>query len=160
MSALIVRPVRKGDTDLIYELLHEFAVHDDLMYMFAITPEIIERDYLGERPLINCELAFEGEAPVGIANWYWKYASFPAKRVLYLEDIYIRPAFRGKGYGTEMMARLAQEALKANAERMEWSVLPQNTRSIALYERLGAKRMQDWHVFRLTGEALEKLGEG
>lgn len=160
MSALTIRPASKGDTALIYELLHEFAVHDDLMYMFQITPEIVDRDYLSDKPLINCDLAFEGTKPAGIASWYWKYTSFAAKRVLYLEDIYIRPTFRGKGYGTEMLARLAREALNADAARMEWSVEPKNTRTIALYERLGAKPVTGWNVYRLTGAELAKLGEG
>lgn len=153
-----IRPARADDADLILALLGELAAYEKLTDKFKITPAVIARDYFGERPLIHCDLAFEGNAPAGIATWHWKYGSFAASRSLYLEDLFVRPQFRGCGYGKKLLAHLAQTAVKAGAAHVEWSVLPWNTPSIEFYERLGAERMVDWLIYQLSGDALQKLG--
>src|ERR1700744_2870850 len=158
MAEFHIRCASANDTDLILALLHELAVYEKLTDKFKTTPDVSARDYFGERPLIYCDLAFEGDAPAGIATWHWKYASFAAARSLYLEDLFVRPQFRGRGYGKALLRHLAQTAVKADAVRMEWSVLPWNTPSIEFYELLGAQRMTDWHIYRLTGDALRNLG--
>jgi GNAT superfamily N-acetyltransferase len=158
MAQYVIRAAKSDDADLILALLHELAVYEKLTDKFKITPEIIARDYFCEQPLIHCDLVFEGETPAGIAAWQWNYSSFAAARVLYLEDLFVRPKFRGRGYGKALLEHLAQRAVKAGAARMEWSVLPWNTPSIDFYEFLGAERMTDWLIYRLSGDALQTLG--
>lgn len=157
MSALTIRPARPGDEELIYTLLHELAVYEKLTGKFRITREIIRRDYLCAQPLLNCDLAYEGETPVGVTTWYWTYMSFAARRALYLEDLYVRPEFRGKGYGKTLLAHLARKAVEAGAGRVSWQVLPWNTPSIDFYEGIGAERLTEWLVYDLAGAALETL---
>ena len=157
---LTIRPARKGEEALILTLLTELADYEKLLDKFHITLDLIRRDYLGERPLLNCDLAFEGDAPAGIASWYWMYSSFAAKRAIYLEDLYVRPAFRGKGYGKSLLAHLAKTAVGAGAERIDWSVLDWNKPSIDFYEGIGARAVTGWYVYRLEAEALQKLGGG
>jgi len=140
-------------------LLHELAVYEKLTDKFRITRAVIARDYLGARPLIECDLAFDGDEPVGIATWYWTYASFAAARGIYLEDLFVRPQFRGRGIGKALLAGLARRALKGGAGRVEWSVLDWNKPSIDFYESLRARRGDGWLIYRLEGEALEDLAD-
>jgi GNAT superfamily N-acetyltransferase len=141
-----IRQARPGDEDAILSLLTALADYEKLLDRFHVTKAVIARDYLGERPLIQADLAFEGERAVGIASWYWAYASFAAKRVIFLEDLFVPPEFRGHGYGKALMAHLARTAVKAGADGVEWRVLDWNKPSIDFYESLRAKRSTDWHV--------------
>jgi GNAT superfamily N-acetyltransferase len=157
---LTIRPARKGEEALILSLLTELADYEKLLDKFHITLDVIRRDYLGEQPLLNCDLAFDGESPAGMASWYWMYSSFAAKRAIYLEDLFVRPAFRGKGYGKSLLAHLARTAVQAGAERIDWSVLDWNKPSIDFYEGIGARAVTGWYVYRLEAEALQRLGGG
>ncbi len=160
MSRFAIRRALPGDEALILAMLRELADYEKLLDKFHITEEVIRRDYLSERPLINCDLAFEGDAPAGIASWYWVYSSFAAKRAIYLEDLYVRPALRGKGYGKALLAHLAKTAVAAGAQCVDWSVLDWNKSSLDFYDSLGAKAVEGWYVYRLQDEALKKLGDG
>jgi GNAT superfamily N-acetyltransferase len=157
MTGLSIRKARTGDEDLVLMLLHELADYEKLLHRFHITSEIIRRDYLCEHPLLHCDLAFEGGAPVGIATWYWTYHSFAARRGIFLEDLYVRPRTRGKGYGKALLAHLADTALKNGGGQVEWEVLDWNQPSIDFYEGIGATRQGGWHTYRLQDEALRKL---
>jgi diamine N-acetyltransferase len=154
-----IRPARPGDEALILALLRELAIYEKLMDRFHIDEAVIGRDYLGANPLISCDLAFEGEAPAGLATWYWSYASFAAKRGIYLEDLFVRPQLRGRGYGKALLVHLARRAVKAGGGHVQWSVLDWNKPSIDFYEGLGATTEKEWLVYRLTGEALEDLAQ-
>lgn len=154
---LNIRPAEVGDEDIILALLHELAEYEKLTDKFKITREIITRDYLCEHPPIRCDLAYEGEKPAGIATWYWTYTSFAAMRGIFLEDLFVRPEFRGRGYGKALLANLAKHAAKANASRVEWSVLDWNEPSIRFYESLGAERVGGWYIYRLIDDALKNL---
>ncbi len=125
---------------------------------FRITREIVTRDYLSAQPLIQCEIALEADAPIGIATWYFTYSSFAAKRGIYLEDLFVRPAARGHGYGKALLAHLAARAREHGADRLDWAVLTWNASAIKFYESLGAKAVSDWHIYRLAGDALAKMG--
>ena len=157
MNGLTIRKARKGDEDLVLTLLHELAEYEKLLDRFHITSEIIARDYFREQPLLNCDLAFEGGTPMGIAAWYWTYHSFAAQRGIYLEDLFVRPAARGKGYGKALLVHLAKTAVDAGGAQIAWEVLPWNTPSIEFYELIGAKKLTDWLVYNLSGDALQKL---
>ncbi len=150
----IIRPAKAGDAGLILALLHELAVYEKLQDRFHITEAVIARDYFGAQPLIACDLAFEGDKPVGVASWYRIYASFAAKRGIYLEDLFVRPEFRGRGYGKKLLATLAR---RADGGHVDWSVLDWNKPSIDFYESIGAKASNGWTVYRLSGAALEDL---
>jgi GNAT superfamily N-acetyltransferase len=157
--ACVIRAARAGDEDSILSLLRALAEYEKLLDRFHITRAVIARDYLGERPLIHAELAFDGALCCGVATWYWAYSSFAAKRVIFLEDFFVQSELRGKGYGKALLAHLARIAMKHDAEAIEWRVLDWNKPSIDFYEGLRAKRSTDWHVYHLSGEALEDLAD-
>jgi len=154
-----IRSARSGDEDTILTLLYELAEYEKLTDKFAITREIVTRDYLSPQPLIHCELAFEDDAPIGIATWYFTYNSFAAKRGLYLEDLFVRPAARGHGHGKALLAHLATRAREHGADRVDWAVLTWNAPAIAFYESLGAQAVRDWFIYRLAGDALKELSD-
>jgi GNAT superfamily N-acetyltransferase len=154
-----IRPAKQRDEDTIFSLLQALAEYERLTDKFKITREIILRDYLCERPMLNCDLAFADAKPVGIASWYWTYSSFAAKRALFLEDLFVLPEERGHGYGKALLAHLARTAVRADAVRVEWEVLDWNEPSIRFYESIGARKMTDWFVFQLSGDAMKKLGD-
>ena len=160
MAELHIRRARAGEEGVILSLLRDLADYEKLLHRFHITEDVIRRDYLSAQPLLNCDLAFADATPVGIATWYWTYASFAATRGLYLEDLFVRPEFRGKGYGKTLLSHLAKTAVAAGASRVEWQVLPWNAPSIEFYELLGAERLSDWYVYRLTDAPLKKLAGG
>ena len=158
MSEFTIRQGRSGDEALILQLLVELAEYEKLREKFHINEEVIRRDYLGTEPLLNCDLAFAGNEAVGIATWYWNYSSFAAKRAIYLEDLFVRPMVRGKGYGKALLAHLARTAVAAGARSVDWSVLDWNKPSIEFYDSLGARPVTGWIVYRLEGDALAALG--
>jgi GNAT superfamily N-acetyltransferase len=160
MDQFSIRPSQLGDEELILQLLLELAEYEKLLEKFHVSEDVIRRDYLGSHPLLHCDLAFEGGAPVGVATWYWKYSSFAAKRAIFLEDLFVRPAFRGKSYGKAFLRHLARRALAAGAKNVEWSVLDWNKPSIDFYDSLGARPVEGWIVYGLEGEALNRLAEG
>jgi GNAT superfamily N-acetyltransferase len=159
MSALSIRKARAGDEDVIHALLHGLAEYEKLLWRFHVTREDVVRDYLCDDPLIHCELAFEGAAPAGIATWFWTYAGFAAKRGLYIEDLFVFPAFRGRGYGKALLAHLAKIAAQAGAIRVDWNVLDWNKPAIDFYERLGARPQEGAPYYRLERDAMKKLAE-
>jgi GNAT superfamily N-acetyltransferase len=160
VSDFLIRAGRKGDEEAIYLLLYDLAAYEKLLDRFKITRDVIARDYLSEHPLCHVDVAFEGDKPVGVMSWYWIYTSFAAARGIYLEDLFVRPEFRGKGYGKKLLAHLAKRAVEAKASRVEWAVLDWNKPSIEFYELLGARRHDGWFTYRLTDDALASLAKG
>jgi len=158
MAELSIRRAGPGDEALILTLLRELADYEKLLDVFHVTEEVIRRDYLSPQPLVQCELAFDGDAPVGAMTWYWTYSSFAAKRSIYLEDLFVRKAARGRGHGKALLVHLAKTGAQVGAHRVEWSVLDWNKPSIEFYDSLGARPVQGWYVYRLEGDALRKLG--
>jgi len=159
MADFTIRAAKNGDQDLILALLYELADYEKLLDRFHVTKDVVLRDYFGEAPLCHCDLAFEGDAPAGIATWYWIYNSFAAKRCIYLEDLFVRPAFRGKGYGKTLLTYLAKAATDAGAGGVQWAVLDWNKPSIDFYDSLGARRVDGWYTYRLEGEALKGVAQ-
>ena len=120
MPDLVIRRARPGDEDLILALLRELAEYEKLLDRFQITREVIVRDCLGAEPLLNCDLAFEGEMPAGVATWFWTYGSFAAVRKIFLADLFVRPGFRGRHYGKALIANLAKRALDHGGAGVDW----------------------------------------
>lgn len=160
MGEFSIRRCRPGDETLILKLLRELAEYEELLERFHVSEDVIRRDYLGAEPVLNCDLAFEGASAIGIASWYWIYSSFAAKRAIYLEDLFVRPEMRGKGYGKLLLAHLAKTALAVGGIGVDWSVLDWNKPSIEFYEGIGARRVGGWYVYRLQDEALRRLADG
>ena len=159
MSGFLIRKARTGDEDAIYRLLYGLAEYEKLLWRFHVTREEVVRDYLCDNPLIHAELLFEGETPAGGATWFWTYAGFAAKRGLYIEDLFVFPAFRGRGYGKALLAHMAMLAVRSGAIRVDWNVLDWNKPAIEFYERLGARPQEGAPYYRLDGEALKKAAQ-
>ncbi|MBS0273877.1 MAG: GNAT family N-acetyltransferase [Proteobacteria bacterium] len=158
MEKFSIRRAVRGEEGIVLALLRELADYEKLLGKFHITAEVIARDYFCAQPLLHCDLAFEGGTPVGCATWYWTYHSFAARRGVFLEDLFVRPDTRGKGYGKALLSHLARTALENGGGQVEWEVLDWNQPSIEFYEGIGAKRQGGWHTYRLEGDALKKMG--
>ena len=154
-----IRAARPGDEDTMFALLFELAEYEKLTGVFQITPETIERDFLSPQPRCHCELAFASGEPVGIANWFYSYATFATARKIYLADLFVKPSQRGKGLGKALLAHLARRALSEGVAQLEWEVLDWNKPSIDFYESIGARLASEWLIYRLGGEQLEKLAQ-
>jgi|SRR5579871_2205676 len=160
MSAIEIRCATAGDEAIIVDLLKELAAYERFSYKFRLTPEAVRRDFFDGTPRISCDLAFADGEPAGIMTWYPTYSSFAAARGIYLEDFYVRPSLRRRGIGRAFVADLARRAVETGCLKLEWSVLTWNKPSIAFYETLHAERVDDWHIYRLAGEALNALTRG
>lgn len=159
MANVTIRPAVTGEEGLILALLRELAEYEKLLDVFHIDEAVVRRDYLSETPLCHADLAFAGDVPVGIATWYWKYASFAARRVIHLEDLFVRPAVRGAGHGLALLRHLAKKAVAVDGA-VDWFVLDWNAPSIKFYDGIGAKPVEGWLSYRLEGEAAKTLAGG
>ena len=158
-TALAIRDARPGDEDAIVSCLREFAEFEKLTHIFRLTPEIVSRDFMGERRRVQCDVARWDGAFAGLMIWFRTYATFSAVPVIFLEDIFVKPAFRRLGIGTAFLAHLARRARAEGAAHIDWVVLDWNSDAIEFYARLGAPATTDWRVCRLTGEALDRLAQ-
>jgi GNAT superfamily N-acetyltransferase len=154
MSDFVIRGAAPADSAAIVGLLRELADFEMLLDHFTLTEDQVRRDMFDQA--CQCELAFQGDEAVGIATWFWTYKSFRAVKGLYVEDLYVKPVFRGRGLGRRFLARLARKA-HAVQGLMEWRVLDWNAPAIAFYQGLGARLVPEWKDCRLEGQALERL---
>jgi GNAT superfamily N-acetyltransferase len=154
MNDFVIRAAQPSDASTIVALLREFAAYEKLLEHFTLKEADVVRDMFGAA--CQCELAFQNGEPVGIATWFWTYKSFRAVKGLYIEDLYVRPAYRGRGLGRQFLVRLAHNALAAGG-LLEWRVLDWNAPAIAFYQSLGARLIPEWVDCRLEGLALERL---
>ena len=154
MSDFVIRAAKASDAAAIVSLLKELAAYEKLLDHFTLNEEAVRRDMFGAA--CHCDLAFQGEEPVGIATWFWTYKSFRALKGLYLEDLYVKPGCRGRGLGRQILVHLANKARAAQG-LMEWRVLDWNAPAIAFYQSLGARLVPEWVDCRLEGPALEQL---
>jgi GNAT superfamily N-acetyltransferase len=152
-----IRPAAPDDAAAILALLRELAAYEKMLDRFATNEAAIRRDFFGSKPAAECDLGFAGGEPVGIATGYWTYGSFTTTRGFFIEDLFVRPAFRGRGFGKAMLAHVARKALAAGAGRLDWWALDWNKPAHAFYEGLGARRIDDWYSYRLEGDALKAL---
>jgi len=148
MSDFIIRECTHEDMGLVLSFIKELAVYEKMIDEVVVTEDLLY-DQLLVKKLSACVLAFENNVPVGFALYFFNFSTFLGKNGLYLEDLFVRPAFRGKGYGKKLLFHLADIAKQRNCGRMEWSVLNWNTPAIDFYKSLGAKAMDGWTVFRL-----------
>ena len=154
---LHLRPATRADVPLILALIRELATYERDPDAVVATEEALLRDGFGERPLFQVTIAEWSAEPVGFAFWFLAYSTWRGQPTLYLEDLFIRPAARGRGIGKEMMRYLARTALDTGCGRFVWQVLDWNTPSIEFYESLGAKVVREWLTCRVDGDALRAL---
>jgi GNAT superfamily N-acetyltransferase len=156
---LAIRDARAGDEAAIVDCLRDFAEFEKLSHTFRLTPAIVARDFMGAHRRVQCDLAEWDGAIAGLMIWFRTYATFPAKPLLFLEDIYVRPEFRRRGIGRAFFRHLAQIARAEGAARIDWVVLDWNKPAIEFYESIGAPIVKDWRVCNVHGDALERLAQ-
>ena len=154
MTTFAITPATRADVAAIESLVRELAVYEKLEHLMVSTPADFERELFGPNAVIECIVAKEDERAVGFALFFHNFSTFLGRRGLYLEDLFVKPDCRGKGYGKALLVRLAQIAVERNCGRFEWSVLDWNTPSIKFYEAMGAKVMPEWNLVRTTGDSL------
>lgn len=148
------------DVPLILTFIRELAEYERLSHEVVATEGSLREWLFGDRPVAEVLVGEHGEEAAGFALFFHNFSTFLGKPGIYLEDLYVRPEFRGKGIGKAMLAHLARLAEDRGCGRLEWSVLDWNEPSITFYESLGAVAMDDWTVHRVTGEALKRLAGG
>jgi GNAT superfamily N-acetyltransferase len=153
--SLVIRAAEPADATLIFALVCELADYESLQTELVATPETLSAALFASEPRLFCDIAeWNGEA-AGFAVWFLNYSTFRGRHGLYVEDLFVRPGFRGNGVGKALMARLAKRCVDGGLARFEWAVLDWNAPSIAFYRSIGATVMDDWRICRLSGKALQ-----
>ena len=162
MTPLEVRivPAVERDTSAILSLINRLAEYERLAHEVEATEEDIRESLFGDWPGAEVVLAYVGADLAGFALFFHNYSTFLGRRGLYLEDLFVLPAYRGRGVGRRLLAYLARLALERKCGRLEWWVLDWNESAIRFYRSIGARPMDDWTVYRLDGDALARLADG
>ena len=153
----MIREATPHDVDTIAELIRALAVYEKLSDVASFDVEDLRRSLFGERRYAEALIAESDGQAVGFALFFHNFSTFLAKPGIYLEDLFVRPEHRGEGHGRALLTALARLAVERKCGRLEWSVLDWNEPSIGFYRSLGAEPMDEWTVFRLTGDALLTL---
>ena len=156
----LIRPAAPGDVDELLRLIRDLAEYEKLAHMAAGTPPMLQEALFGPRPSCEAIVAQRGGRSVGFALYFTTFSTFLCKPGIYLEDLFVKPEFRGNGIGKALLIRLAQIAEERGCGRVEWSVLDWNEPSIGFYKKLGARALDDWTIFRVAGPDLAKLARG
>ena len=160
MSDVVIRRARAGEAGLVLSFICELADYEKLSHEVEATEAMIDAALFCEQPRLFCDIAeWQGEL-VGFAVWFINFSTFSGRPGIYLEDLFVRPAYRGKGLGKALLVHLARTCIDNDWSRLQWSVLDWNTPSIDFYKSLGAVLMDEWTVCRVTGDALTKLARG
>ncbi len=152
-----IRSATAADVPVILRFIRELAAYEKLSHEVTATEDLLRRHLFGERPVAEVILAVEDGVEVGFALFFHNFSTFVGKPGIYLEDVYVRPEFRGRGCGKAMMVYLARLARQQECGRFEWSVLDWNKPSIDFYHSIGARPMSEWTMQRMTGESLAVL---
>jgi len=152
-----IRHAEKRDVALIRSLIRELAEYEKMLDEMIATEELLERHLFGKKRFVEVVLGYYNGVPVGFALFFHNFSTFVGKHGLYLEDLYVKPEYRGKGFGKLLLAYLAKLAVERDCGRYEWAVLNWNEPSLKFYKILGAKVMDKWLIHRVTGEDLKNL---
>jgi len=152
-----IRTARLADVPTILQLIRDLATYERAPNEVTATEEQLVDVLFGEKPAAEVLLAFESETPVGFAVFFHNFSTWLGRPGLYLEDLFVKPEMRGKGYGHALLVDLAKIARDRGCGRMEWAVLDWNDPAIQFYHKLGAKPMNEWTVFRLTRDGIARL---
>ena len=154
---LITRSATVKDIPTIFALLRSLAEYEQLVSDFVVTESDLTQSLFGPDPIANVILAYDGDKAVGLAVFCQRYSTFLGRQYLYLEDIFVVPSHRGSGIGRKLMEQAALLAQTLGSTMIEWSVLNWNEPAIKFYEHLGAKPVDGWKTYRLSGQALNQL---
>ncbi len=160
VSMLNIRPAMINDVPLILQLIRDLAEYEKAPQEAVATETDLLRDGFSANPKFRVLIAEWENEPAGFALFFYHYSTWLGRPTLFLEDVFVRPRFRGRGIGRALLARLAKIAVEEGCGRFEWQVLDWNAPAIEFYQSLGAKVMKEWLTMRLTGEALQKLAAG
>jgi GNAT superfamily N-acetyltransferase len=152
-----IRPATLDDVPTILSLIRDLAEYERAPNEVVATEEGLREVLFGARPAAEVVLALEGKMPVGFAVFFHNFSTWLGRAGLYLEDLFVRPDARGKGYGRALLVHLARVAQERGCGRMEWAVLDWNEPAVQFYRKLGAAPNEEWTVFRLTSEGIAKL---
>lgn len=152
-----IAPATPENTPEIFAMIHELAEYEKLTHQITGSVDRLRADLFGDRPVIEALVARMDGATCGFALFFYNYSTFLTRPGIYLEDLYVRPDFRGQGAGKALLVHLAGLAMERGAGRFEWSVLDWNEPAIRFYKSMGAEVMPDWRICRVTGEALRTL---
>lgn len=157
---LSIRPASQSDVALILRFIEKLAEYERLSHEVVATEAALREYLFGARPMAEVILAYWAGEAVGFALYFHNFSTFLARPGIYLEDLFVEPEHRGKGIGKALLVNLARIASERGCGRLEWSVLNWNEPSIQFYRKLGAVAKDDWTIYRLTGDALERLATG
>jgi GNAT superfamily N-acetyltransferase len=156
-NALRIEPATERDIPLILEFVRGLAEYEKHLDRVEATEERIRKTLFGAEPAAQVVFAYDNDTPVGYAVFFYTYSSFVALPGVYLEDLFVKPEARGKGVGRELLCYLARLAKEKGCSRIEWAVLNWNEQAIGFYKRLGAVPKDEWDVYRLSGNELDRL---
>ncbi len=152
-----IEPASEADLPVILHMIRALAEYERLSHLVVATESGLREALFGPQPAAGAVIAFAGEEPAGFAVFFRNFSTFHGRAGTYLEDLYVEPAWRGKGIGRRLLAHVAAVAAERGCERLEWAALDWNEPAVRFYKRIGAERLDDWTVFRLDGEALSRL---
>lgn len=155
-----IRAATRGDVPLVRELIEGLAEYERLRHACEATDALLEDSLFGERPYAEVVIAEVDGQSAGFALFFHNFSTFLARPGIYLEDLFVRPEQRGHGVGKALLQHLAALAVERRCGRLEWSVLDWNVDAIGFYEKLGARAQDEWTVYRVTGDALQRLATG
>jgi GNAT superfamily N-acetyltransferase len=159
VNTFAIRPATPADVTHIMAMIHELAVFEKLEHQVVATDALLHEGLFGAKPSCEAIVAEADGEVVSYALFFHNFSTFLTKKGLYLEDLYVRQAYRGKGYGNRMLKHLARIAVDRGCGRFEWSVLDWNMPAINFYKAKGAEVMPDWRICRVSGDALTELAQ-
>jgi len=159
MTELVIRSAVKDDVPLILDFIKSLATYEKLLHEVTATEELLERTLFGDKANAEVLIGEYEEEPVCFALFFHNFSPFLGKPGIYLEDLYVKPEVRGKGFGKQLLQHLAKLAIERDCGRLEWWVLDWNKPAIDFYKSIGAEPMSEWTVHRVTGDALQKLSD-
>ena len=160
MSQLTIRPAQPDDVAAIFGMIYELAVFEKLEHMVVANEAMLHEGLFSAKPSAEALVGVADGEVVTFALFFHNFSTFLCRKGLYLEDLYVKQACRGKGYGKQMLVALARLAVERQCGRFEWSVLDWNVNAIKFYESVGAALLPDWRICRVTGPALDQLAKG
>ena len=152
-----IEPATEKDVSVILSLIEGLAEYEKLSHEVVATEKSLRESLFGARRVAEVVIGYAGKEPVGFAVFFHNYSTFLGRPGIYLEDLFVLPQWRRRGLGTQLLRYIAHQAVARNCGRLEWSVLDWNEPAIGFYKKLGARAMDEWTVYRVTGDALKKL---
>ncbi|MBF0313428.1 MAG: GNAT family N-acetyltransferase [Oligoflexia bacterium] len=153
----IIKNATRDDIPTIFSFIKELAQYEKLEHEVVATPELLQETLFGDKAYAEVVIGYLDNSPVSFALYFHNYSTFLGRPGIYLEDLFVRPEFRGKGIGRRMLSYLGHLAKSRNCGRLEWWVLNWNKSAIDFYKTMGAKPMDEWTVFRVTEQSLDHL---